>query len=40
MVPLDDGADPFAQRLVRSPRAGRIAYVDAQFREVISPRYD
>ncbi|TCT24301.1 WG repeat-containing protein [Thiobaca trueperi] len=40
VVTLDNGPDPFAEGLVRSPRQGRIAYVDAQFREVIAPRYD
>ncbi len=32
VVTLDNGPDPFAEGLVRSPRQGRIAYVDAQFR--------
>ncbi|MBK5963924.1 hypothetical protein CCR95_07440 [Thiocystis minor] len=40
VVTLDNGPDPFAEGLVRSPRKGRIAYVDAQFQEVIASRDD
>lgn len=40
MVTLDNGPDPFAEGLARSPRQGRIVYVDPQFMEIIGPRYD
>lgn len=40
VVAFDNGPDAFSEGLVRSPRAGKVAYVDRDFKELIPPRYD
>src|SRR5882724_2772356 len=40
VLPWDNGADPFADGLVRGRRRGRIAFFDRAFRMVLPPKYD
>ncbi|MFL6585216.1 MAG: WG repeat-containing protein [Chthoniobacterales bacterium] len=40
VITYDNGADYFSEGLVRSRLAGKIAYFNKQFEQVIPPRYD
>lgn len=40
VLAYDNGADPYAEGLVRSRVDDRIAYYDRKFRQVIAPKYD
>lgn len=40
VITFDNGADYFSEGLVRSRVGGKIAYFDAQFKQVIPPKYD
>lgn len=40
VLPFDNGADYFAEGLVRGRRNGKIAFFDHAFRRVIPPKYD
>jgi hypothetical protein len=40
VLPWDNGPDTFSEGLVRSPRDGRMAFLDQRLELVIPPRYD
>jgi hypothetical protein len=40
VLPWDNGPDEFSEGLVRSPRDGRIVFLDERLEVVIPPRYD
>lgn len=40
VLPLDNGADYFAEGLVRGRRKGKVAFFDHSFRMVLPPQYD
>jgi len=40
VITYDNGADYFSEGLVRSRIDGKIAYFDAQFKQLIPPKYD
>jgi len=40
VVAYDNGADDYSDGLVRSLVDGKISYYDANFRQVIAPKYD
>ena len=40
VITFDNGADYFSEGLVRARIDGKIAYFDAQFKQIIPPKYD